>query len=420
MANPSNAASVKGGFPVWGALLGLVMAGAVSLLSVEIRVPHVSYAGAYAPIIFGVYGVLPLVVLGILTTVGYAVGHAPARAYGWLWLPTLAVVVLSQGVFAIQDGRTQVEEAAYDRAHPNIEEVHVNLSGRDQWLDPESIRNDSRGRSVLAAEGEHRFITLTRYGRPYYAEDRMLAYQGARLAPDFKEMPVYFAEPEQSSPTPMPVVVAGPYPDTKEVLARQPVDGRNEAEALVYFYYHYADHIEVVPTLRLSGSRTMDFWRSKAPLLAFHWANLGAKAIVRLEIDGQAMDVGGEGIESDATNAPRCNQRNYASHAFMTLDKPEVVVRWQRAEAHPKWHTATVRIPSFASGERPDGRPRNLSVMLYLQDDGPVSAERFQEFDLLREQLILRTTGPVPALSRKPPCGTVRDSYTEAVKVIPH
>ena len=44
----------------------------------------------------------------------------------------------------------------------------------------------------------------------------------------------------------------------------------------------------------------------------------------------------------------------------------------------------------------------------------------FQEFDLPGEQLALRTTGPVPALSRKPPCGTVRDSYTEAVKVIPH
>lgn len=399
-----------------GPVVGLVMAAVIAALFALLGGSK-SIGAVYLAAAGGMFVVGPLAVVNLILSVVYWRRQAPARTYLWMWGSPLAVLLAVALISSVYDGIRAGRERNFEMAHPNIREVHVNLSGRSLWLDPESTANDSKGAVELPGNQPERFVAFTRYAKPYYGEDRMLAYAGARLATDFREMRVFYGKPDGTPPTTLPVVVRPEaFPDTASFLDKLSFKG-GEAAVLQYWYYHYPDRIEVVPALDLAGSQAMDLWGTNAPVAGFHLANLTGKPIVRLEIDGQALALGEDAVFPETGEGNTCWARNHVVHAVNRLSAP-LRVRWQFAQPNAPWQEAVVTVPSFKSGQAPRGRPRASSIELYFQADGSVVAERSQEIDLPRDGFSLRTTGPVPALRKAPPCGLAPDRYSDQAVVI--
>lgn len=400
-----------------GPVVGLVMAAVMAALFALLGFSGDSIGAVYLAAAGGMFVVGPLAVANLILSIVYWRRQAPARTYLWMWGSPLAVLLAVAVIASVHDGIRAGRERSFEMSHPNIREVHVNLSGRSLWLDPESTVNDSKGAVELPADKPAQFVAFTRYAKPYYGEDRMLAYTGARLAADFREMSVFYGKPDGTPPTMLPVVVRPEaFPDTASFLDKLSFKG-GESAVLQYWYYHYPDRIEVVPALDLAGSQSMDLWGTNAPVAGFRLANLTSRPIARLEIDGQALALGEDAVFPETGDGSTCSARNYVTHAVNRLGAP-LKVRWQFAQPNAPWQEAVVTVPSFKSGQAPRGRARGSSIELYFQADGSVVAERSQEIDLPGDNFALRTTGPVPALRQAPPCGLAPDRYSEQAVII--
>lgn len=396
---------------VIGGVVALVMLGVLAELAThnESSVYHIYFAA-----MIGMWVLAPLLVVNAVLTLIYASRRVAARTYLWMWAPPLVVLVGAALVNELIEMRSRAQADSFESAHPNVVEVHVNLSGRDLWLDPESAANDSNGAAVLPAAHPEKFVELTRYAKNFYGEDRMLAYDGGRLAADFRELAVYFGPPASTKPSKLPVLVAAPYPDVGLFVSKLSFRPLNNVSLMKHLYFHYADRVEVAPALSLSGSAAMDLWGTNLPVVDFHLANLAARPLARLEIDGQAIDLGDGAFRPERAEGGDCRSRNFEAHAINRLREP-LKVRWQFAQANPPWHEALVNVPVFKSAKGPFGRVRSTSVDLYFQDDGSVVAERSQLIDRASESLAVRSTGPAVALRQPPPCGMAADRFGENV-----
>lgn len=352
---------------------------------------------------------LALLVLGVIRARQGRLGAA-AR---WLWLPALAAGLLLLGGLAWSDARRN----AFDAAHPIIGEVHINLSGRTLHLPPQSRTMGSLG--SLPGDQPARFLVVTRY--PIPDEPPLVAYQGAQLAASFTTLDVRFGDTEDTAQVQtLPVVQNTRYPDVSDVLPGRSASGSNNAAGTRRFLYHYyPDRVEVAPALRLSGTEMMELRGRKTPVSAFYLANLHSQPIARLEIDGQAVDLGERAVpENDSSGG--CGHRLHAVHAINPL-RAALSVRWQFAETNPRWHEARVQVPAFRSGDADlPGTYLGTAITFYFDRDGRVVAERSEErsVDQSQHRIVLRTTGPGERLSSAPACGTARDQYQAEVRVI--
>lgn len=397
---------------IGSAILGMAMAVVMVGLLIFVLWQNHLYS-IYVALWVGIGVLGPLLLANLVFSAVYIKRQAPSLVYLWMWGPSFAVLA---GIWLIASFM-QIKDETSEAAHPNIREVHINLSGRSLWLDPESTVNDSAGAGELAGNRPGSFISFTRYAKDYYGKDRMFAYAGSRLSADFKSLRVFHGKPAETSPTMLPVLVAAPYPDLTSFMDRHQIAHLGEASVLVYHYYHYADRVEIAPALRLSGLQAMDLWGRKIPVVAFHLANLRALPLARLEIDGQAVDLGGSAFARESADSNGCTSRNYQAHVVNELSRP-LKVRWQFAQPDPRWHETMVSVPEFGSARRPSGRAHSTSVDLYFQDDGSVVAERSLEIDQAQQKLTLLTTGLAEPLRQTPPCGTAADRYTEQVSII--
>jgi hypothetical protein len=353
----------------------------------------------------------------VILSIKFRIEKAPHRAYMMIWGPSLLALLL---VFAFklwilysthEGGKIKRE---FDKAHPNIQEVHINLSGKNIWLDPDITVNDAKFSPADELRGNRaeKFINVTRYGRDYYGHDKMSAYSGARLAATFRNIPVYYGPPKSTSPQMMPVVMPSSYPDVSSFIHKLDY-ADTEAAVTSYQYYYYADRVEVVPALMLSGSAKFTLLENKIPFIEIHLSNLQVRSIVRLEINGQAIAFGDSAWETETANH-YCTSRNYDVEMFDTFDAP-LKVRWQLAEPNPKWREALVTVPAFKSAKAPMGNVRMNTALLYFQKDGSVLAEREQEIELANDQLAVRSVGPERPLLSTPPCGMASDRWQDKV-----
>lgn len=394
--------------PIVGFLSSMVMAGLL------ISYSHVgnSIGDLYAIILGAVVVLAPLLITNVLLSLFYLSRKAPGRTYIWMWAPSLTVLFGQAIVNTVQVEQKQ----AIEEAHPNIREVHVNLTGQDFWLDPDTATNSTDGAAKIPGDAPEKFISFTRYYGNYYGkEDKMTSYDGARLSDSFHNMRIFWGKPESTRPTILPVNRSTTFPDVKNLIEHMSFKG-GESSVIQYGYYHYRDHIDVVPMVTLSGSQSMDLWGSGLPLIEFHIANLGNRALARLEIDGQTIDLGSDAFAPEHSDNMACTSRNFQTYATSHLSAP-LKLRWQFAQANPEWHEASVAVPEFKPSTAPPSHIRTTSVDLYFQADGSVVAERSQIAESLRG-LTLRTTGPALPLQHKPPCGFAPDRYGSEVTIL--
>lgn len=394
------------GARILGGLMALVMLGIVLLFSGKDNV-----AGIYLAVGVAMVVLAPLGLIGLLMSIVYLRRRAPAKAYWSIWGPPLAFLACLW-LYSIFD---EVRNHRFEQAHPNIKEVHINLSGRSLWLDSETRSGNSNAYDELPGAQPENFVRLTRYFWDNDDLDRLRPYAGSRLVADFDSVAVHYGHPGNTPATRLPAVVATPYPEIPKLFNNRQPSASDEAALLTYLYFHYADRVEVTPALRLSGSQEMDFWGRKIPLVAFHLANLHALPLARLEIDGQAVDLGDHAFVSESPD-DACTSRNRSAFAINELKGP-LRVRWQFAEANPRWHEALAQVPEFSKAYRPAGRAHLTEITLYFQDDGSIVAERSLEIDQAQQRLTLLTTGPGQPLRRPAPCGTAAERYSDEVEI---
>jgi hypothetical protein len=390
--------------PIIGGLMALVMIALLVMIYTNDDSPYTLYLAAL--IAMAVLG--PLLLANLVMTIVYLLRKTvPGKTFAWMWLPPLLVLLTPMQIEGLRHQRKE----AFAAAHPDIREVHVNLSGRSLWLDPDEAGQSSGGRAELPGKTPGKFLALTRYSG---GEDKMSAYAQARIADSYREMRVFSGLPADTPPTILPVRLPTPFPAVNTFLDRLTFKG-GESSVIEYAYYHYADHVDIVPTINLSGSQAMDLWGSDLPVVDFHLANLTPLPIARLEINGQGISLGDDAFAPENAETTYCTSRNFSGYAITRLDKP-LTVRWQLAQANPVWHEATVTVAGFGPG-RINGRIRSTSVDLFFQKDGSLAAEASQLIDQPGDKLALRVHSPVPLL-HEAPCGRTPDRFTDAVKII--
>lgn len=358
----------------------------------------------------------PLAILLIITWIAYLVrdrGQIPGRIHALLIVPTLLALLIYPAYESIE----QVKRDGFSAAHPYISETHVNMSGKDLWIDtsPYASTGSGAGPQLPLSAGEpQRFAAFNRY--PNASASTPFPYDGARLRDGITQYA--YRTPAELAQTPAVPLNRLPYPDLKPLRS---ASGQSDASLLRYLYFHYPDHVDVAPALgRLSGMTEDRLEGNKQKglvLLKAH--NYTPSAIVRLEINGQTLDIGDRALKSNAPLPAACHDfATPIGGAFVDIDRA-LTLRWQTLDAPQTWHEATLRVPAFNKPQPVDGESTLMRVQLYFLPDGSVEGERFVQVRLAKGQLGIRATGvPAPAIAYAS-CGSAFSAFNpQTVKLL--
>ena len=367
---------------VTGVLLGLMMA--LYSLVLGVGLDQEKGAAVFATWFLVIFGT-PVLLLNTGIWIYLHVKAAASRTMRiWMWRPALLALVLIPIGWAWEAWRT------VDFPQPvSIREVHVNLTGSPFWLAGDAYP------SPIDADPSF-FTTVDRHNRGDERPHWLKNYAGIEPAPGFTHLNYHAgdtAELRKKS------VVLTPYaPDWKLHKKKYAQFGLDAS----YFYFHYADRIEVASFIQLDPVPPRRKPGSDDPMTVVHHHNLRADAIVRLEIDGQTMGLHGA---LGAQKAPDCG--NAVTPAINTFNAP-VKVRWQTLQPHPVWHSATVVVPPFAPSAPSKDYVKENAVHLYFNADGTVAAQRVQETVSREGKERVRMTAVVPAPKAVPACGIAK------------
>jgi hypothetical protein len=221
----------------FGVIAALSLAALLVKLSLSALSPmNGSYAGIglmFAAIGFGG----PLFLLSLGFTIYLASKKALSTYLAMvMWLP----VVASLAIIPVSEFFRKKEYAAYASTHPSVHEIHVNLTGRDLRFDPAI-----GPQPLMDGKDPANFLDVKREPASNRG-DKMAAYHGVLVAPEFTSMPVIYGPAEQGETVVVPVVVA-PVPAQWAPLL--PQLGMRLPGLLVHYYFHYPDHVEVASAI---------------------------------------------------------------------------------------------------------------------------------------------------------------------------
>lgn len=388
---------------ILGIALGLWL-GALSLAAV--LDPNLGY-GAIGLVMLAIIVGGPLAIALAIAWIVYMVytrGSVPGRVHAVMLLPPLLGICIVPAALEIEG----VQAQRFSDAHPAIQEAHLNLSGRPLWLAPDAVGHNSSGappEMPMEPGAEAMSVGFTRYPDKADVASGAFPYDGAHLRNGINTYTYGTGTAqEQGSANGRTVpLVRRPYPDLREVSRYVP-----ESWVLVHQYFHYSDHVEMAPGLRLGATSTEQAVMGKVDrLVQFHLSNPVASSIARLEVNGQTLV-----LNSDGTIEPngRCD-RPYAAagEALVDLGAP-LQLRWQTLQDPGRWREATVAMPALrkTSMRTPASLP---SVLLYFTRNGQVAAERFQLFKADEDRSVLLATGLPAGVSVNDTCGTAMDAF---------
>jgi len=399
--------------PLKNYIVGLVLSGLLSVFLTAL-----SLAPFVSPL-FGGYGITlllvaaiyiggPLAVMLVATWLFYMVrsrGQVPAQLHVAMFLPTLIAASIVPMLLLIDNARNDW----FTSQHPSMAEVHVNLTDHPLWLRTTNTSSytGASPRMPMEPKPDATFVSLTRYPERDAGPSDDFPYEGTRLR---QNLDVFKYDSDKAiaagTPASLPLVRL-PYPDIRALTHYEP-----ESVLLVHQYFHYNDHVEVAPGLRLMAASTEDKLLGKVDsLTAFYVSNRYTQAIARLEINGQTMAFSEDyPISGNSTcNASVGRPSGPSGEALVDINQP-LRVRWQSINAPGHWQEATVDVPSFRSihGGAKTSFP---SVMLYFTRDGHVAAERFQLLRLAREKQAIQATGLPSSVPIEESCGSAADRY---------
>lgn len=396
-----------------GIILSIILAGGIASLAIAAITDSSGGWGIIMLVNAAIWFGGPLVSLILIVWLVYMVrdrGRVPGRVHALLFLPPLLAL-------SIYPASLLMEQRQYDQfraANPPISETHVNLSGNDLWIDTEpyaSVRSGTRPPMPLSASQPDRFMNFIRYPSSDFVATGAFPYEGAHLKDTITEYVYQIDSSEMGTSLPMSRLA---YPDLSPFSS---ISGQNEASMLRYIYFHYANRVDVAPSLRrLSGMTELELDKNKLEgLVLFRAQNYTSDAIVRLEINGQTLDIGDGALKAIAPRPQPCSSYiERVGVAFVDLNQP-LDVRWQTLNDPRTWHDATLNIPPFVQPQRMDGESTLLRAQIYFLPDGTVEGERFVEVRPSEEQFGLRATGMPARAADYASCGSAYSGYNPQV-----
>lgn len=395
-------------------LLLATLIGALSLIAVA--TPNLGW-GAVALAAIAIWVGLPLLLVLLLAWLRYMVrqrGRVPGRVHAMMFAPTAAALLIVPVWLSLL--RSWDSIAGGSRAP--IAELHINLSGQPLWLDTTPYASTGSGAGPelpMQGDAPERFMVFHRYPNAQSDADGAFPYEDGRLK---RTVGHYrYARPSGDRAVTDVPLERQPYPDLAPFNAAWRRPGTPE---LVHIYYHYSDHVEVAPTLaRLSGFTSDELERSRFEgLVLFKVHNYGGAPIVRMEVNGIAMDIGDRALENIPAAPADCTSYGFpAGVALIPLDLP-LQVRWQTAAAPTRWHSARVQAPAFRQPQPLPGQSTLQRVLLYVLPDGALEAERYAEVfegDTLRG---IKATGLPTSAASHAACGSARATYGEGADTV--
>lgn len=400
---------------LFGIIVSFLLAGLLAFLGVVAVSSSNLGWGAAALLAYAVLFGGPLAIVLVLTWIVYLVrdrGNVPGRVHALLFVPTLLAALIVPVGESIEQSRRD----SFREANPAIAETHVNLSGRTIWLDTRLASFNSGGTPYMEpASGEHRnFSSFRRYPRPETLASDEFPYEGARLKEGAARYTYFDVDGKAGASLPLRRL---PYPDLGKLRSAY---AYGEAGLLVYQYFHYADHVEVAPSIaRFSGMTEQTMESARIPGLAiFSLENHTPETIARVEIDGQTWDMGSYAARSLLSRP--CDPVHGGSPVLLDLEQP-VRVRWQALENPQAWHEATVAVPAFSEAGKADPNTGLLRVRLYFLPDGTVAAERYKEIRSRGDKLAIRSTGLPSSAQPYVSCGGAYAGYNpQTVTLLPN
>lgn len=374
-------------------IFGLALAALLTNLSLSALSPlNSTYAGI--GLMFAAIGLgLPLFLITLCITIYLAYKRSVGPVLAIVtWLPVLA----SLAIIPVSEFFRVEEMAAYASTHPTVTEIHVNLTGRDLRFDPVIGPHP-----LMEGTKSDDFLEVRRDPASNRG-DKMAAYRGVLLAPDFKSMQVIYGPPGKEAATSVPVMVA---PTPAHWTPFIPELGTRLARLMVHFYYHYPDRVEVASVIDWDDGNTREYNNGK-PASGLFIHNLTSETVVRLEVNGETVPFYW-GL------TPLRGEDCTVSHSTAVLgaNPKKLTVRWQTAQSAPIWNEATPTVPTFRNPIPAGSSVTSKSVHLFLQQDGQVTVQRAQTYSTPARRDSVRASEPLPAFKAPPACGDAVDQY---------
>lgn len=403
-----------------GIIISLLLAGWLALLSIAAVTTDDLGWGAIGLLLGALFIGGPLAILLVIFWVVYmrrSRGQLPGRLHALLILPTLCALII------IPIGETIKEQKRnnfIDR-YPPISEIHINLSGQDLGLDDEPLTLASRSEAgpILSAANAERFVELSNYPRPETIQAQTFPYDGGHLKANINTYR-YMRAPYYNAPPAHPPVALRrrPYPDLKGLSK---ITGESESALLVQLYFHYPDYVELAPAIAgfVSSMNIATKDKTAQQPVIFDLYNYLPSPIVRLEVNGQTLDLGDHAAYSTPPLPSRCRDFPKPSGAAFVDPGQPLTLRWQTLDQPQRWRMATVEVPGF-SRPLPENEKNELNrVLFYFLPDGTVAAERYLEIRSGEGKLAIRATGVPPQAHPYASCGSIYSRYNpEMVKLL--
>ena len=411
---------------LFGLIISIALAGWLAFLGLTAALTPDLGWGIVALLTAAIWVGGPLAILLIIVWLYYLSrdrGRVPGRVHAWLFLPTLIAML----IYPASESFEKSKRERFSDAHPYIAETHVNLSGKDLWIDTTPYATTSSGagpRMPFAAAESQQFMVFNRYPSP--AATQPFPYDGTRLREDIAQYR-YLSASGDAVAASLPLTRLA-YPDVARFSSAL---NKPDRSMLRYLYFHYPDRVEVAPVLnRLAGMTEQRLDRKgQHGLVLLSAVNYTSSAIARLEVNGQTLDIGDRALVSVAPLPAACHDfARPIGAAFIMLSRP-LALRWQTTgapgtpetpeahepsstanAAHP-WHTATLHAPAFRHPEPVDGESTLMRLQLYFLPDGTVEVERFVQVHLPKDKLGIRATGVPARAAPYASCGGAYSTY---------
>lgn len=393
--------------------LSLLLSGLIVWLSIPVLSGRLSGWDGLGAILFALFVLAPLTIV-VVGMWAYCLWRSQGAMPFTVHALMLGAPLTSAMIIPIGNAVSDYAHSRFTVEHPSVTETHINLTGNELVLKTAGYTTTS-SYPILWADRPEEFVQLRIWPNPELVANGVSPYDGARLRSDVRQYdyaPNVYVEPQTPAAAPVPIVRAA-YPDVSPLI---PIISRTEAAALVLQYFHYLDRVELAPAIRrFAASQTERMTRDNMPgLVLFTLYDYAAEPIARLEVNGQALDLGERAVEpTPALPAPCKEIAMPVGAAFADLSQP-IAVRWQTTRQPGQWNESTIVVPSFPSPLRPDEAKVPDRVLLYVLPEAAVAAERYVEFRTSNNQLGVRTTGVPETAKRIASCAGAADAYNPA------
>lgn len=328
---------------------------------------------------------LPLLVIHLSIWFYYVIRKPASR---WVHIIMSVPLIVSVLLSPIQDLIATHQAGVEYQKNPVVQEVHVNLTGRDMLPDNVGIAVNDR-RHMMPGETPETFREFSRYptilgygrtpgqfmGYEWLYENGRLSPNATTIARDYDDNTTHNIHDTEAD-VHVPLIVSA----TEEQLQAPPQLAR-EISGLsdyIYIYFHYPQHTEVARILSLSGMQSAQLEGKDSDVIKVAVFALAGAPIARIQINGQEVGLGGFNAPVAPTH-PAFDHWCRTGGMYTIASIPgRLTVRWHTTEPPFTWQQASVDVPAFSDEQHSPNRVLSNEIELYIGEYNQLHVSRVQ------------------------------------------